>query len=333
MDLLFLLKLSAFPNITYHTSIAKRRVLKMPLAAVRVGLPRSGVSEVEYNQGVNYHHFQRLLNTFHLEKTTKRLSMTKQQLKSVLSIAQSVREREIIRYTAVVSSGLSATGARKHFGLGAMQQRTEKVEHALQEIQDIRLAFESVASVQESATLAQFGITLDHESDESYLGSSESEADDTLEPPDSHTESSISMQSILDIRRESNWNWFHVISTAEVKGISVSLVEFNIVSDLTEPELSLLRQSHEAFLETDRTDDAVQKREAAAINGDVVSESESDNPDDYIGNDQKKALLKKKIRAILLKCRRDRMKLVAETHFLERKAAKKVHGILAQYPP
>ena len=73
-------------NVTYHTSIAKRRVLKMPLAAVRVGLPRSGVSEVylfEYNQGVNYHHFQRLLNTFHLEKTTKRLSMTKQQLKSV----------------------------------------------------------------------------------------------------------------------------------------------------------------------------------------------------------------------------------------------------------
>ena len=48
-----------------------------------------------------------------------------------------------------------------------------------------------------------------------------------------------------------------------------------------------------------------------------------------IGNDQKKALLKKKIRAIL---RRDRMKLVAERHFLERKAAKKVRGILAQYP-
>ena len=134
--------------------------------------------------------------------------------------------------------------------------------------------------VQESATLAQLGITLDHESDESDLGSSESEADDTLEPPDSHTESSISKQSILDILRESNWNWFHIISTAEEKGISVSLVELeyvNIVSDLTEPELSLLRQSHEAFLETDRTDDAVQKREAAAINGDVVSESESDN--------------------------------------------------------
>ena len=165
---------------------------------------------------------------------------------------------------------------------------------------------------------------MDHESDESDLGSSESEADDTLEPPDSHTESSISKQSILDILRESNWNWFHIISTAEEKGISVSLVELeyvNIVSDLTEPELSLLRQ---AFLETDRTDDAVQKREAAAINGDVVSESESDNPDDYIGNDQKKALLKKKIRAIL---RRDRMKL--DTFWREKRLKRSVESLLS----
>ena len=61
----------------------------------------------------------------------------------------------------------------------------------------------------------------------------------------------------------------------------------NIVSNLTEPELSLLRQSHDAFVETHQTDDAMQEREAAAVNGDVVSESESDNPDDYISNDKK----------------------------------------------
>ena len=37
---------SAFPSIIYHTCSAKRRVLRMPLAAVRVGAPESGVSEV-----------------------------------------------------------------------------------------------------------------------------------------------------------------------------------------------------------------------------------------------------------------------------------------------
>ena len=251
MDLLFSHKLSGkLPNVTYHTSNAKGRVLRMPLAAIRVGLPSSGVSEIylfEYIQGVNYRHFQCLLNAFHLEKTTKKLSMTKQQLKSVLSLAQNERERELVRYTAVVSSGLSATGARKHFGLDTMQQRVEKVEHALQEIQDIRVAFDSVASIRESATLAQFGITLEQESGESDLGTSESELDDTAEVSDSHTECSFSRQEILDTLEKANWNWFQVISTAEKNGISVSLVEseyVNIVSNLTEPELSLLRQSH-----------------------------------------------------------------------------------------
>ena len=41
-----------------------------------------------------------------------------------------------------------------------MQHRIEKVEHVLQEVKDIHLAFENVANIQESATLAQFGITL-----------------------------------------------------------------------------------------------------------------------------------------------------------------------------
>ena len=58
---------SAFPNVTYHTENAKRRVLKMPLAALRVGCPESGFSEVylfEYSKGVNYQQFLCLLNSF-----------------------------------------------------------------------------------------------------------------------------------------------------------------------------------------------------------------------------------------------------------------------------
>ena len=88
----------------------------MPLAALQVGCPKSGMSEIylfEYSKGLNYQQFLWLLNSFHLEKTTKRLSMTKQQLKNVLSLAKSDREREVICYTAV------ATVARKHFGLEA----------------------------------------------------------------------------------------------------------------------------------------------------------------------------------------------------------------------
>ena len=37
---------SAFPDTTYHSHSAKRRLLQLPLVVVRVGQPQSGISEV-----------------------------------------------------------------------------------------------------------------------------------------------------------------------------------------------------------------------------------------------------------------------------------------------
>lgn len=74
-----------------------------------------------------------------------------------------------------------------------------------------------------------------------------------------------------------------------------------------------------------------QEREAAALNGDIVSESDSDYPDDYILNDTAKVALKKKIAAIRRKCRRDRAKALAEKNFLGRKRSSKLKGIVADF--
>lgn len=219
----------------------------------------------------------------------------------------------MIRYTAVLSSGLSATGARKHFGLGAVQQRAVKVENVVEEVKAIRLAFESVANIQESATLAQFGITSNSDMSSSE---SESDEDDAGEIPDlTHTEGSFSKDDILALLKAGQWNWFDVVAEAEEKGLAMSLVgsEYSpIISDLTDPKLSLVCQSHAAFLEVVRTEEPSKTREGAALNGEVVSESDSDDPDDYTDNDRAKAVLKKKIQAIRRKCRRDRVKLVVQ---------------------
>lgn len=94
--------------------------------------------------------------------------------------------------------------------------------------------------------------------------------------------------------------WFEVVTAADEKGVDISLVESeydHIVSELAEPEARLLHQLHAAFLEVDKTDDPRESRQAAVFNGEVVSESESDNPDDFIDNDRAKAVLKKKIQA------------------------------------
>ena len=77
-------------------------------------------------------------------------------------------------------------------------------------------------------------------------------------------------------------------------------------------------------------------REAAAINGNVVSESEVENPDSYLeansDTPERTTLLHQKIAYIRRKARRDRAKAIAERNFLARKRSKKVHGIVDKFP-
>lgn len=92
----------------------------MPLVSLRVGEVKSGFSQnylFEKFPGTDYHQFLHLLNMFHAEKCSKELAMPKKQLSDILSIAQSNRERECIRYTAVVASGLSSKAARRSYCL------------------------------------------------------------------------------------------------------------------------------------------------------------------------------------------------------------------------
>ena len=196
--------------MTYHSHSAKQRVLRVPLAAIRVGTPESGISEVYLFQGVDYHQFLHLLNAFHLKQSCEKLAMTKTQLKSVLSLAQGHRERELIRYTTVAAAGLSASGARKHYGFNGFNKRVELVENALQEAEAIHAAFESVAHVQEAATLSLFGIESTRESDSS--SSEDDTADiDKLPQPESHTGVVFSREEILSLLISGSWNWYELV--------------------------------------------------------------------------------------------------------------------------
>ena len=330
---------SAFPHVAYHSHSAKRRLLQLPLVALRVGQPQSGLSEIylfEHFPNVNYQQFLRLLNAFHLEKSTKKLSMSKQQLQSVLSIARSDRERECIRYTAIVASGLSATSARKHFGFEGVSKKVKGVENVIQEIEDIRSAYESIANVQEKATLAQFGIEYKDDS-ESSTGSSETDSDvdsaDVELPPESIA--NFPLEKMLAVLKTRQCNWFELVSTVEEMDIDPNCLEsyYELVSShFSEHELRLLQQSHAAYLHSEKYEAPQQVREAAALNGDIVSESDSDNPDDYLPGGEAAVVLKKKIAAIRCKCRRDRAKAVAQKNYLGRKRNKKTVGILAKFP-
>ena len=111
----------------------------------------------------------------------------------------------------------------------------------------------------------------------------------------------------------------------------------SICSSLPLCECELVRHSHAAYLLIEEEEVPVQLREAAALNGDIVSESDSDYPDDYTGisapsSERAKALIKKKVAAIRRKNRRERTKLMSEKRFLLRKRSKKLKGILHDHP-
>ena len=96
----------------------------------------------------------------------------------MLSIAQSDRERECIRFTALVASGASATSARRMFGFERVPETVKRMEDAIAEAEAIRSAYNSVAKVQEKVTLAQFGVTYEDDTDSS---SSSSDVEDDTE--------------------------------------------------------------------------------------------------------------------------------------------------------
>ena len=87
--------------------------------------------------------------------------MTKNEIKQLLGLASSDREREIIRYSVFKSSGLTSTAARKHFGLQNMQERSLRVKRCIEEVQQIREAIEKLSIVEDKAILKKLGIDVE----------------------------------------------------------------------------------------------------------------------------------------------------------------------------
>ena len=79
-----------------------------------------------------------------------------------------------------------------------------------------------------------------------------------------------------------------------------------------------------------------EEREAESWNGNIVSDSDIENPDDYLeasgGRGKLQTLLKQRIAQLKRKARRDYAKQIAERNFLARRRSKTVSGILKTCP-
>ena len=116
---------SCFPNVTYSSAIAKRKLVQLPLAAITIGTPASGKSEVYLMEAVGGLDYRKLIQ-FLQSKISHGVvpGITKQQMKELLSFAQSDRERERLQYSICKSSGLTSTAARRIYGWEKMSDRS-----------------------------------------------------------------------------------------------------------------------------------------------------------------------------------------------------------------
>ena len=281
-------------------------------------------------------------------------------VKMLLSIAQSDRERKCVCYAIYKASGMTPTVVRRVYGFENMQLRSANVEKAVLEIQNIREAISDLASVEDESLLVRFGIEVqvDSSSDESdeeeelasrdlesfSLSSRDLEyftAESDEKIVDDHSsileKEPISMKLLLE---KSRYNWFEFydqLSSLLYKfSNNHSLFDKVMKLGLDADALCLCKQSFLAFLaaEGDAYD---QDRTARAVNGQIVSESESDDPDSYVVvidplSDAGKVLIARKRVAIQRRAKRRAAKAIAEKRFLSRKVSKKVSKILRDCP-
>ena len=144
--------------------------------------------------------------------------------------------------------------------------------------------------------------------------------------------------SLVSCLKESNFNWFLFQERVGAEHNEASQNFFQEIPSLqafTPSQLDLIVQSYNAFDATIQ-DSYEDERIARTINGEVVSDSESDDPEDYIAlQNSRKArndLIEKKQKAIKRWASRKRVKALAEKRFLSRKVSKRTSKILLDCP-
>ena len=188
----------------------------MPIVAICIQEPSSGRAELhvmELISGVDYLKLGHFLNACPSKKSTPTPSLSKAELKKLVHLAQSDKERELVRYTTFRASGLTKTGAQKHYGFENLPERIARVEESLKEVARIRECIDSLSKVQENAVLQSMGIDPSGESSEECGDSDEDEGRESVESdnPSADLLPLPSTEELLQLLKLSRYNWFELV--------------------------------------------------------------------------------------------------------------------------
>ena len=185
-------------------------------------------------------------------------------------------------------SALVPSRARKEFGFDSIALRASRVEECIKEAQTIRESIDKIATIRDKALL----ITLGLQDCEPCLSDNDSSCDSDSESKDSvpislNIAPSIyipppeTLKYILDAAQ---YNWFQVIQSSKIVcGADDFRKVYSKSLDLPMSihQRNLLERSFASYEAT--LPEYSQIRDENALNGEIVSDSDCDDSEDYVG--------------------------------------------------
>lgn len=135
-----------YPGIVYKADTAMSRLLRLPLACIRIGETSDGTSHLivmESVKGADYEKIREIYSRCLKSMGSPRL-MSKDEVKQLLTLN---REKEMLRYAIFKSSGVTQSMARKHFGFERMNERSAEVEMCIDQIKHIHESCEEMVAI------------------------------------------------------------------------------------------------------------------------------------------------------------------------------------------
>ena len=157
-------------GIMYTSLHARRKLLRMPLAAIGVGKMKAKFQYYLIEKGsVRYELFQCFTNKL-LEnsKSIENGSLSKADFKKLLQLAESDSEKERLKFVA------AKAGVECVHGFRMSNKRKKKVLDAMEHAQMIKESVENIAKIKDKALVRSLGFSLSESEDEMKTSSSES---------------------------------------------------------------------------------------------------------------------------------------------------------------
>lgn len=158
-----------FSNVKYQSDKAVRKLMQLTVAVVLLELQGPGsqcLYVIVLRPNTNYLSFINIVQQFlHLRNTQeskadKSANLPKESLRLLCSLASSVSDRMLIKYTACKSFGLSSKAAKRLYGFENFHLQEEKIYDAIEKSYSIRKTIKELAKAESTASLRVHGISI-----------------------------------------------------------------------------------------------------------------------------------------------------------------------------